>query len=92
MQKINIDETALYELIKRAVRDGLQEEVLRLRLEGLPLVSEKEMQESPHRQSDTRPPKNRLLQDEPDMLSEGIPGVPVLERRRLDRKAGSGPR
>jgi hypothetical protein len=45
MQKINIDETALYKLIKRAVRDGLQEEVFRLRLEGLPFVSEKEMQE-----------------------------------------------
>ena len=45
MQKINIDETALYKLIKRAVRDGLQEEVFRLRLEGLPFVSEKEMQD-----------------------------------------------
>lgn len=45
MQKINIDETALYKLIKRAVRDGLQEEVFRLRLEGLSFVSEKEMQE-----------------------------------------------
>ena len=45
MQKISIDETALYKLIKRAVRDGLQEEVLRLRLEGLPFVSEKEMQD-----------------------------------------------
>ena len=45
MQKINIDEMALYKLIKRAVRDGLQEEVLRLRLEGLPFVSEKEMQD-----------------------------------------------
>ena len=39
MQKVNIDETALYKLIKRAVRDGLQEEVFRLRLEGLPFVS-----------------------------------------------------
>ena len=45
MQKINIDETALYKLIKRAVRDGLQEQVFRLRLEGLPFVSEKEMQD-----------------------------------------------
>ncbi|MFO7461908.1 MAG: hypothetical protein R6X07_14925 [Desulfatiglandales bacterium] len=45
MQKINIDETTLYALIKRAVREGLQEEVLRLRLEGLPFVSEKEMQD-----------------------------------------------
>ena len=45
MLKINIDETALYKLIKRAVRDGLQEEVLRLRLERLPFVSEKEMQD-----------------------------------------------
>jgi hypothetical protein len=45
MQKINIDETELYKLIKRAVREGLQEELFRLRLEGLPFVSEKEMQE-----------------------------------------------
>ena len=45
MQKISIDETALYKLIKRAVRDGLQEEVFRLRLEGLPFVSEMEMKE-----------------------------------------------
>lgn len=45
MQKINIDETALYKLIKRAVRDGLQEELFRLWLEGLPFVSETEMQE-----------------------------------------------
>ena len=45
MQKINIDETALYKLIKRAVRDGLQEEVFRLRLEGLPFVSDREMQD-----------------------------------------------
>jgi hypothetical protein len=45
MQKINIDETALYKLIKRAVKDGLQEEVFRLRLEGLPFVSDKEMQD-----------------------------------------------
>lgn len=45
MQKITIDETALYKLIKRAVRDGLQEEVFRLRLEGRPFVSEKEMQD-----------------------------------------------
>jgi hypothetical protein len=45
MQKISIDEAALYKLIKRAVRDGLQEELFRLRLEGLPFVSEKEMKE-----------------------------------------------
>jgi hypothetical protein len=45
MQKINIDETALYKLIKRAVRDGLQEEVFRLRLEGFPFVSDREMQD-----------------------------------------------
>jgi hypothetical protein len=45
MPKINTDETALYKLIKRAVRDGLQEEVFRLRLEGLPFVSEKEMED-----------------------------------------------
>lgn len=45
MQKINVDETALYKLIKRAVRGGLQEELFLLRLEGLPFVSEMEMRE-----------------------------------------------
>lgn len=45
MQKINIDEVALYKLIKRAVRDGLQEEVFRLRLESLPFVSDREMRD-----------------------------------------------
>lgn len=46
MQKINKEETALYKLIKRAVRDGLQEEFFRLRLEALPFVSGTEMQET----------------------------------------------
>jgi len=44
-KKINKEETALYKLIKRAVRDGLQEELFRLRLEALPFVSGTEMQE-----------------------------------------------
>jgi len=43
MQKINIDETELYDLIKRAVRDVLQEEMFRHRLESLPFVSDEEM-------------------------------------------------
>jgi hypothetical protein len=43
MQKINIDQNELYNLIKRAVRDVLQEEMFRHRLENLPFVSEKEM-------------------------------------------------
>lgn len=45
MQKINIDEAELYNLIKRAVREVLQEEVFRRRLENLPFVSEEEMKE-----------------------------------------------
>jgi hypothetical protein len=45
MQKINIDENELYNLIKRAVRDVLQEEMFRHRLSSLPFVSEEEMKE-----------------------------------------------
>jgi len=43
MQKINIDETELYNLIKRAVRDVLEEEMFRHRIENLQFVSEQEM-------------------------------------------------
>jgi len=45
MKQINIDGNDLYNLIKRAVRDVLQEEMFRHRLEGLPFVSEEEMRD-----------------------------------------------
>jgi hypothetical protein len=45
MQTINIDRDELYNLIKRAVRDVLQEEMFRHRLETPPFVSAEEMQE-----------------------------------------------
>ena len=45
MQTINIDQDELYNLIKRAVRDVLQEEMFRHRLEVLPFVSDEEMKE-----------------------------------------------
>jgi hypothetical protein len=45
MQKITIDEKELYDLIKRAVRDVLHEEIFRQRLENLPLVSDEEMRD-----------------------------------------------
>jgi hypothetical protein len=45
MQTINIDQDELYNLIKRAVRDVLQEEIFRHRLEALPFVSDDEMKE-----------------------------------------------
>lgn len=45
MQKINMDEKELYDLIKRAVRDVLQEEMFRHRLENLPSVSDEEMRD-----------------------------------------------
>jgi hypothetical protein len=43
MQKINIDETELYNLIKRAVRDVLEEEMFRHTIGSLPFVSDEEM-------------------------------------------------
>jgi hypothetical protein len=43
MQKINVEEKELYDLIKRAVRDVLQEEMFRHRIESLPFVSDEEM-------------------------------------------------
>jgi hypothetical protein len=45
MQKINLDETKLYNLIKRAVREVLEEEMFGRRLESLPFVSDEEMKE-----------------------------------------------
>lgn len=43
MQKITIEDKELYDLIKRAIRDVLQEEMCRHRLESLPFVSDDEM-------------------------------------------------
>ena len=43
MQKINIDKTELYNLIKRAVRDVLEEEMFRHRIDSLPFVWDEEM-------------------------------------------------
>jgi hypothetical protein len=43
MGKINVNENELYNLIKRAVREVLEEEIFRHRLESLPFVSEEEM-------------------------------------------------
>ena len=45
MQKITVDENELYNLIKRAVRDVLQEEMFLHRLENLPFVSDEEMRD-----------------------------------------------
>ena len=45
MQKISMDETELYNLIKRAVRDVLEEEMFRHRLASLPFVSDEEMRD-----------------------------------------------
>jgi hypothetical protein len=45
MQTINMDKTELYDLIKRAVREVLEEEMFRHRLESLPFVSDEEMKE-----------------------------------------------
>ena len=45
MQKINIYEKELYNLIKRAVRDVLQEEMFRHSLESLPFVPDEEMRD-----------------------------------------------
>jgi len=45
MQTIKIDQTELYNLIKRAVRDVLEEEILRQRINSLPFVSDEEMRD-----------------------------------------------
>lgn len=45
MQEITINKIELYDLIKRAVREVLEEELFRVRIEGLPFVSEEEMRQ-----------------------------------------------
>jgi hypothetical protein len=62
MQKINIDEKELYDLIKRAVRDVLHEETFRHRLENLPFVSDEEMRdiEEGYRKPRTRKHSGRI--------------------------------
>jgi hypothetical protein len=45
MQNLNMDKTELYNLIKRAVREVLEEEMFRNRLEHLPLVTDDEMRD-----------------------------------------------
>jgi hypothetical protein len=59
MQKINIGEKELYDLIKRAVRDVLQEEMFRHRLENLPFVSDEEMRDIEEAYGKPRTRKNR---------------------------------
>ena len=45
MQQITVDKTELYNLIKLAVRDVLEEDLFRVRLEALPFVSDEEMRQ-----------------------------------------------
>ena len=45
MQEITIDKKELYDLVKRAVREVIEEELSQLRLEGLPFVSDEEMRQ-----------------------------------------------
>lgn len=45
MPKITMEKTELYDLIKRAVREVLDEELFKQRLEQLALVSDEEMRE-----------------------------------------------
>ena len=59
MQKINIGEKELYDLIKRAVRDVLREEMFRHRLENLPFVSDEEMRDVEGAYGEPRTRKNR---------------------------------
>ena len=58
MQTINMDKTELYNLIKRAVRDVLEEEMFRHRLESLPFVSDEEMKEIEETYGKPRASKN----------------------------------
>jgi hypothetical protein len=58
MQEITTNKTELYNLIKRAVREVLEEEIFRHRLEGLPLVSEEEMREIEEAYGKPKPRKN----------------------------------
>jgi hypothetical protein len=43
--EITIDENELYSLIKKAVREVLQEETLELFLKSIPMVSKEEMED-----------------------------------------------
>lgn len=43
MEEITIEKKELYDFVKRAVREVLEEELFQLRLEGLPFVSDEEM-------------------------------------------------
>lgn len=45
MQQLTIDKKELYSLINQAVREVLQEELFRLQMEKLPVVSKEEMEE-----------------------------------------------
>ena len=45
MQQVIVDKNELYTLIKQAVREVLQEEEFRLRMENLLEVSDKEMED-----------------------------------------------
>lgn len=45
MPRITMEKTELYDLIKRAVREVLEEELFKQRLEKLDLVSDEEMRE-----------------------------------------------
>ena len=45
MQQITVDKTELYNLIKLAVRDVLEEKLFRVWLEALPFVSDEEMRQ-----------------------------------------------
>ena len=43
MQEVLVNKSELYSLIKQAVREVLEEEIIRLRLKNLPFISEEEM-------------------------------------------------
>jgi hypothetical protein len=58
MQEITIKKTELYDLIKRAVREVLAEELFRARLEGLPFVSDDEMRQIEEEYGRPQPRKN----------------------------------
>lgn len=53
-----MDEKELYNLIERAVRDVLQEEMFRHRIDSLPFVSDEEMQEIEETHGKPRAQKN----------------------------------
>ena len=45
MEQVTIDKNELYSLVKKAVREVLQEEFARLWLESMPTVSKEEMED-----------------------------------------------